>query len=100
MSLSSFAIRFDTSFIYRINFKYSSPQQTLRDSLKPLWTKALRGRIGISIENCLYVTLWKLYNSDVTLRDLIDRFSVGKGTTHKIYYKIIGLMRCLKYEIT
>lgn len=46
------------------------------------------------------MTLWKLSNSRVTYRDLSDRFNLGKGTAHKLFFKTVRTICCLKTEIS
>ncbi|XP_054744524.1 putative nuclease HARBI1 [Anastrepha obliqua] len=73
--------------------------KALEKALTPHWVSARLGRDGHSLENCLYMTLWKLCNSRVTFRQLSDRFNIAKGTSHRVFNKTIQAICNLKSEI-
>ncbi|XP_054745279.1 uncharacterized protein LOC129249469 isoform X1 [Anastrepha obliqua] len=73
--------------------------QNLLRELKPFWCTFRKGRLSFNLEQCLYITLWKLSNCGVTFRHLSDRFNVAKGTVHKIFHKTVRAICCLKKEI-
>ncbi|XP_054725190.1 putative nuclease HARBI1 [Anastrepha obliqua] len=76
-----------------------STPTALEKALPPHWVTARLGRDGHSLENCLYMTLWKLCNSRVTFRQLSDRFNIAKGTSHRVFNKTIQAICNLKSEI-
>lgn len=57
------------------------------------------GRCPYTLEECLLITLWKMSNGCVTFRQISDRFNIGMGTAHSIFYKTIKTICCLKKEI-
>lgn len=78
----------------------NSSFQSLLYALKPFWTTRNIGRCPYNLEQCLYITLWKLSNGSVTFRQINDRFNIGMGTAHKVFYKTIKAICYLKKEIT
>nr|XP_036232709.1 protein ALP1-like isoform X5 [Bactrocera oleae] len=68
----------------------------LTHALQPHW---LTFNTRYSLKQSLYLTLWKLSNSRVTYRELSDRFCVGKGTAHKLFFMTIKTICQLKNEI-
>ncbi|XP_054737896.1 putative nuclease HARBI1 [Anastrepha obliqua] len=55
---------------------------------QPFWCTFRKGRLSFNLEQCLYITLWKLSNCGVTFRHLSDRFNVAKGCVDGTHVKI------------
>lgn len=73
-----------------------NPSKELKNALENLWSTA-RGEY--SLDDALYITLWKLSNSRVTYRELSDKFHVAKGTAHTIFLKTVRAICKLTNEI-
>lgn len=66
------------------------------NALQPFWSTL---DTHYTLKQSLLLTLWKLSNSRITYRQLSDRFNVGKGTAHKLFFKTIKAVCCLRNEI-
>ncbi|XP_054081673.1 putative nuclease HARBI1 [Zeugodacus cucurbitae] len=69
----------------------------LENALIPFWSPM---DTKYSLKQSQYISLWKLGNSRTTYRELSDRFDVGKGTSHKLFFKTIKAICCLNGEIS
>ncbi|XP_017477354.1 PREDICTED: putative nuclease HARBI1 isoform X1 [Rhagoletis zephyria] len=84
--------------IYFTHFRMSRETfSKLKTELEPFFSN-VPGEY--SLEQSLHITLWKLGNSRVTYRELSDRFGIGKGTAHKVFFKTVEAICKLKNEIS